>query len=242
MFPVIGSGGPNRVNRRYFESGRHEFTSKLANAKLVIANLMRLPANERREAILTKAIQLFADKGFRGTTTRELAAAVGVSEPVIYQHFATKRDLYEAILERQSQKTNKLGVWPEPGSDVETFLALGKLIWSWYEQDRTLSRLLFFSALEGHELSDLFFARHARGFIEQISNHIRQRIADGAFRPVDPDTLAMCFIGQVAYDAQSVTMFHFDPKQASREQVLKDMVELFLRGVLIHPEPIGASN
>ena len=203
---------------------------------------MRLPANERREAILTNAIQLFADKGFRGTTTRELAAAVGVSEPVIYQHFATKSDLYEAILERQSLQSTSLGPWPDGGfgSDAETFLALGKLIWSWYEQDRTLSRLLFFSALEGHELSDIFFARHARGFTDQISAHIQTRIDAGVFRPVDADTVASCFIGMVAHDAESVTMFHFDPKKTSREQRLNDMVDLFLRGVVLHP--IGASE
>jgi AcrR family transcriptional regulator len=196
---------------------------------------MKLTATERREAILTKAIQLFADKGFRGTTTRELAAALGVSEPVIYQHFATKRDLYEAIIERQSKQVVDLSPWPEAesGNDREVFLALGKRIWKWYEQDRTLNRLLFFSALEGHELSDLFFSRHARGFLEQVSGFIRRRIEAGAFRKVDADTLAMCFLGMVAHDAESVTVFHFDPKQGSRELVLSDMVELFLRGVLI---------
>ena len=196
---------------------------------------MRLPANERREAILTKAIQLFADKGFRGTTTRELAAAAAVSEPVLYQHFATKRDLYEAIIERQSKQVMDLSPWPEAesGSDREALLALGKLIWRWYEQDRTLNRLLYFSALEGHELSDLFFSGHARGFLEQVSEFVRKRIAAGAFRAADADTLAMCFIGMVAHDAQSVTLFHFDPKKSGRDEVLKEMVELFLRGVLI---------
>jgi AcrR family transcriptional regulator len=218
-------------------------TTKLASAKLVVTNnCMRLPANERREAILTHAIQLFADKGFRGTTTRELAAAVGVSEPVIYQHFATKRDLYEAIIERKSQQTMDLGPWleAETGTDPEAFLALAKLIWKWYEQDRNMNRLLLFSALEGHELSDLFFSRHVCGFLDQISGHIRKRIADGVFRPVDARTLAMSFIGMVAHDAQSVTLFHFDPQgSSSREQVLEDMVDLFLRGVSVNPDCQG---
>src|SRR5450432_588091 len=165
---------------------------------------MRLSANERRQAIIKEAIRLFSEKGFRGTTTRELALAVGVSEPVIYQHFATKKDLYAAIIESKSQEVHEaVGFWTEAksGDDHVAFTALGRLIWRWYEDDRTLTRLLFFSALEGHELSDMFFTRHAAGFLEAVSTHIRARIKAGAFRPLDPETLAWSFIGMVAHHA-----------------------------------------
>lgn len=196
---------------------------------------MRLPASERRQAIIKEAIRLFADKGFRGTTTRELAAAVGVSEPVIYQHFAAKKDLYAAIIESKSREVDdEMGLWfsARDDDDRTAFLKLGEAIWSWYDDDPTLTRLLFFSALEGHELSDLFFTRHATGFLEAVSNHIRQRIEAGAFRPMDSDTLAWAFIGMVAHHAQSTSVFRFDPKPRPREAVLEDMVDIFLRGVL----------
>ena len=196
---------------------------------------MRLTASERRQAIITEAIRLFSEKGFRGTTTRELAAAVGVSEPVIYQHFATKKDLYAAIIEHESQKAAAdLDYCRNAGTvdDKVAFLTLGRLIWNWYEDDRTLSRLLFFSALEGNELSDMFFTRHAAGFLDVVSGFIRTRIEAGAFRPMDPETLAWSFIGMVAHHAQAVSVFRFDPKPRPREAVLQDMVELFLRGVL----------
>ena len=62
----------------------------------------RLSSQARRAAILDAAVRLFSEKGFRGVTTRELAAAVGVSEPVLYQHFETKRDLYHAIIEERA--------------------------------------------------------------------------------------------------------------------------------------------
>src|ERR1700736_6412823 len=103
---------------------------------------MRLSANERRQAIITVAIRLFSEKGFRGTTTREIAAAVGVSEPVIYQHFAAKKDLYSAIIESKSREVkDEMGFWNEAreGDDRTAFLALGRLIWRWYEDDRTLT-------------------------------------------------------------------------------------------------------
>ena len=44
-------------------------------------------------------MDLFSRKGFAGTTTKEIALAAGVSEAIIFRHFATKRDLYTAIIE-----------------------------------------------------------------------------------------------------------------------------------------------
>jgi AcrR family transcriptional regulator len=58
----------------------------------------RLPGVERRAAILERALPLFAARGYAGTTTRDLAKALGVTEPVIYRHFASKRALFLAVL------------------------------------------------------------------------------------------------------------------------------------------------
>src|SRR3989304_5650061 len=54
-----------------------------------------------RDKILESAIRLFAEKGFSGTTTREIAEKAGVNEALIFRHFSTKRDLYSAIIERK---------------------------------------------------------------------------------------------------------------------------------------------
>jgi AcrR family transcriptional regulator len=59
----------------------------------------RLPAAERREALIETAIKVFSDGSYRGTTTAEIARAAGISEPILYRHFASKRDLYLAALD-----------------------------------------------------------------------------------------------------------------------------------------------
>src|SRR5262245_1216387 len=58
----------------------------------------RLSGEQRREAILDAALPVFATKGFAGTTTRDLAKAAGVTEPVLYRHFPSKADLFLAVL------------------------------------------------------------------------------------------------------------------------------------------------
>jgi len=58
----------------------------------------RLTADERRSAIVEAATKVFAENGFHGTTTRELAKAAGVSEALLYKHFPSKESLFSAIL------------------------------------------------------------------------------------------------------------------------------------------------
>src|SRR2546423_14731722 len=58
----------------------------------------KLSSEERRAAIIQAVRRLFADKGFHGTTTRELAEAAGVSEALLFKHFPNKEALYSAML------------------------------------------------------------------------------------------------------------------------------------------------
>jgi TetR/AcrR family transcriptional regulator, transcriptional repressor of aconitase len=60
--------------------------------------LARLDSDDRRKAIVNAAVPLFARNGFAGTTTRELAAAAGVSEALLFRHFPSKQSLYREIL------------------------------------------------------------------------------------------------------------------------------------------------
>jgi AcrR family transcriptional regulator len=59
----------------------------------------RLPAPERRRQLLDTATRVFAETGFHDTTMHQIAETAGVTKPVLYQHFASKRDLYLAVLE-----------------------------------------------------------------------------------------------------------------------------------------------
>jgi AcrR family transcriptional regulator len=59
----------------------------------------RLPAARRRRQLLDVAQEAFADRGFHGTSMDDIADAAGVTKPVLYQHFPSKRDLYLELLE-----------------------------------------------------------------------------------------------------------------------------------------------
>jgi AcrR family transcriptional regulator len=70
--------------------------------------MSRLPAAKRREQLLDTAARLFALHGYAGATTSEIAKAAGVTEPIIYRHFPSKRDMFIALIERTGEQTIKL--------------------------------------------------------------------------------------------------------------------------------------
>ncbi len=65
----------------------------------------RLPAAQRREQLLDVAAKLFAERGYARTTTAQLAESAGVTEPIIYRHFKSKRDLFVALIRRAGRET-----------------------------------------------------------------------------------------------------------------------------------------
>src|SRR5436309_15256486 len=153
----------------------------------------------RRQEILKAAMEVFARNGFRGTTTRDLAAQAEVNEAIIFRHFNTKTELYRAILEEKVSQ-NRTPYFEElerlaAAHDDRTFLeTLGHKFFLRHEQDSTFMRLLLFSALEGHELSDMFFASMA-GRGDPLASYLERRMDDGAFRRMDPHLAARAFFG-----------------------------------------------
>jgi AcrR family transcriptional regulator len=198
--------------------------------------LPKLPALERRAAIVDAAIHLFAEKGFRGTTTRELAAAVGVSEPVLYQHFATKSELYAAIIESKlgdiQRVTAQVASYRDTVDDAAFFAFLAQLIIDFHDQNPSYLRLLLFSGLERHELADQFHQRESRVFVEAVIEHVRGSVERGIFRAdLDPAVVALSFMGMVSNYGLDRIMAKESQWAQDSSTVVKTMVSIFLEGI-----------
>src|SRR5690349_13547051 len=102
-------------------------------------------SKDRRQDIIRAAIELFAQKGFRGTTTRDLAAHADVNEAILFRHFKTKEELYTAILEHkvgESRETQCIEFerLAETRDDVLFFETLGRTFMQKHEDDSTFMR------------------------------------------------------------------------------------------------------
>jgi AcrR family transcriptional regulator len=195
----------------------------------------RLPGPERRHQIIEAAADLFARNGFRGTTTREVAAAAGVSEAVVFKHFPTKEELYAAIIEAKARTQEVLGgalAAATREDDAAVLRTLAREMIARMQADPTLMRLLLFSALEGHSLSEIFFRSRVLQVDEFLCGYISQRVAAGAFRPVDPGLAAWNFMGMVVHRILLRELFgQRSPSDATPERAVEEMVSIFLEGV-----------
>lgn len=199
----------------------------------------RTSAQDRQASLIGAAASLFAARGFSGTTTKDIAKAAGVSEALLFKHFPTKRALYNAILAEKAQYSELRTALEKAASDRDderlfTLLAGYRIRKG---ADPTLLRLLLFSALEGHELSSIFFRQQYRVFYDLLAGYISRRIADGAFRAVDPQLTARAFFGIIVHHRILHEILGI-PLHRTHEEVVREYVLLFLGG-LVRDSPAG---
>lgn len=206
----------------------------------------RFSSEDRREQILKVATKLFASRGYEGATTREIANLAKVNEAIIFRHFPTKEDLYWAVIDRKCQSN--------PGRELlrqnlaeckdlrETFITIGERILRRRHEDQTMTRLMLFSALESHRLSQRFFQTYVADYYILLGEFISKKVEEGVLRPLDPELTARGFLGMVIYHSMIEELFggregrEFTPREAAEA-----LVDIWLTGVL-SAKPNGRSN
>ena len=116
-----------------------------------------------KERIVDEALTLFASKGFRGTTVKDIADAVGIKDASLYKHFKSKKEILNTIVEEayvhMGNMSDSLGIPSGDGSledaaeffrgiNRETIIALGKEVFKFYLTDGYMSRFWKLANLE----------------------------------------------------------------------------------------------
>jgi AcrR family transcriptional regulator len=105
----------------------------------------RLTASARREQILDVALEVFANAGFHGASMNDVADAAGVTKPVLYQHFDSKRALYQALIEAVGNRLRtNIDKATAEATDGKSATQLGfRAYFRWVAEDHDGFRLLF---------------------------------------------------------------------------------------------------
>lgn len=194
-----------------------------------------MTAAERRAQIINVSKQLFSQKGFNGTTTKEIAQASGISEAMIFCHFSSKEDLYTAIIDQRIQEVGDAlsDEALQAQDDERVFGDLARFILDKTAENPTMLRLLYFSALEGHQLSDIFYANHEIKKVMKLVDYIDLRISQGAFRNLDPFLVARAFTGMFYTYVTAQHLFdagRYYPR-ATHDEVIQSFLSIFLNGI-----------
>ena len=190
----------------------------------------------RRQEILDAAEKLFAQKGFKGTTTNELAAKAGVHEAILFRHFKSKHDLYQATLELKISRNRHSALEQMEQSaksrdDRRFFEALAVGLLTRFEEDPSIPRLILYSALERHEPMKVITERQLR--VEQPTlDYISKRMSDGAFRKMDPNHAVVAFGAMLfGYIVRQQILGLAKHRKHDRKKIAKDFVTIFLDGI-----------
>src|ERR1700738_793128 len=178
---------------------------KLLTSNGASASGARMAGDERRLQILRIAMRLFSQRGFRGTTTKEIAVPAGVSEAMVFRHFATKKELYSAILDQKACLHDTMdpiqvvaqAIARKDDRAVFEGLALDAL--DQHDCDPEFHRLLLHSALEEHELAQMFWEKFVTRVYRILGSYIRERQRDGAIIDVQPLVIVRAFVGMVIH-------------------------------------------
>jgi TetR/AcrR family transcriptional regulator len=161
---------------------------------------VRLTATERRAAVVDTACRVFAKSSYRGSTTAQIAREAGVSEPVLYRHFASKRELYLACLDEAWERlrllwTSALEHEEEPARWVTT---LGTTYLEARAADRIILIDLWIQALT-EAADDPEIRRGLREQVREVHHFVadvmrRSQEAGGILADRDADAEAWIFI------------------------------------------------
>lgn len=202
---------------------------------------------DTKRRILEKALELFSARGYDSVSVGEIAQAVGIKAPSLYNHFPGKRAIFDAIVEataaQYERDTDRIDIHVQNAErDIPVFAEITadglfekvRQIFDYSLHNETIRRFRRMMTIEqfrSPELAALYSQRYVDRVLRYHAGIFRDLIAAGEIREEDPDTLALLYVAPV------LTLIGICDRQPEREdeclQKLREHVELFFR--MTHP-------
>lgn len=182
-------------------------------------------------------MDLFSRKGFAGTTTREIALAAGVSEAIIFRHFATKRDLYTAIIEHNIHSAEAKQVLAgieacmKARDDEGLFRLIAREMIEGHRKDPRFEKLMMHASLEGHELAAIYRSEFGVPLFASLRAYLDRRQRSGALRHIDSGAMILAIAGMAHYFAMNVDNPDRDGLHLKDDQVVEAFTRIMMDGI-----------
>ncbi|MDY5943096.1 MAG: TetR/AcrR family transcriptional regulator [Oscillospiraceae bacterium] len=168
---------------------------------------------DTKQRILDKALELFSTQGYDSVSVGEIAKAVGIKAPSLYNHFPSKQAIFDAILESTAAQyeadTDRINIHVQNAvQDIPVFTEITadalfekvRQIFEYSLHNETISRFRRMMTIEqfrSPELAALYSKRYVERVLDYHAGIFRALIAAGEIIAEDPDTLAMMYVAPV---------------------------------------------
>ncbi len=203
---------------------------------------------DTKKKILEKALELFSTQGYDSVSVGEIAKAVGIKAPSLYNHFPSKQAIFDAIVEstaaQYEEDTDRIDIHVQDAAqDIQVFTGITadelfekvRQIFEYSLHNEMISRFRRMMTIEqfrSPELAALYSKRYVERVIAYHAGIFRSLIAAGEIRDNDPETLALMYVSPV------ITLIGICDREPEREaeclEKLRDHVRLFFR--MVHVE------
>lgn len=194
---------------------------------------------DTKQKILDKALELFSVKGYDAVSVGEIAKAVGIKAPSLYNHFPSKQAIFEEIVEataaQYEKDTDSIDIHVQNvKADVSEFMEITEQelfekvqwIFSYSIHNATISRFRRMMTIEqfrSPELAKLYSTRYVDRVVAYHAEIFRNLIAAGIIAEQDPDVLALMYMAPV------VTLIGICDRQPEREQECLEKLQAHVR-------------
>ena len=194
---------------------------------------------DTKQRILDKALELFAQRGYDAVSVGEIAAAVGIRAPSLYNHFSGKQAIFDAIVEataaRYKRDTGRLSVHVQDaeedvpvftGITEETLLEKVRGMFLYSLHDPVISRFRRMMTMEQFRspaLAALYSRRYVDRMVAYHAEIFRSQIAAGQLRRAEPGTLALMYVSPV------IALLGICDRQPEREAECLEKLEAHVR-------------
>lgn len=197
----------------------------------------------RQQEILDAAARIFAEKGYSDATTKEIAEAVDLAEGTLYHYYHGKGEILVAILQEITKDVQQI---IQQADHLESRQDVVDLVADAYRvltSRLAFTRTLFIEAwLDDDVFQDVLFER-LQHLHQDIQGFIKKRIAQGVFRPVDPELTASMLISLCVVPVIPVMRGVQPPPTARGCRILaQSMTDLVFDGLYVHQPDSGAST
>lgn len=200
---------------------------------------------DTKKRILEKALELFSAQGYDAVSVGEIAKAAGIKAPSLYNHFASKQAIFDAIVENTAAQyetdTGKIHIHVQDvAKDIPAFAEITeealfekvRQIFEYSLHNEVISRFRRMMTIEqfrSTQLAALYSKRYVDRMLVYHANIFRSLITAGEIRKEDPEVLAMMYVAPV------LTLIGICDRQPEREEEclkkLRQHVSLFFRMV-----------
>jgi len=189
-------------------------------------------SNATQQKILETAIKVFSQKGFSGSTTKEIALEAGVSEATIFRYFNTKKDLLLALISPAMVKSVTNLFYDIHGKSIdEILLNFFQETSAAIDGNKDLLKILLYESLFYPEVREVMFNEIVTSRNKLLQKYLSEHQSIGEFKDIDPKIAMRVLSGMlIGYMVWKYAYSNKDISQQDDEKIFNDMIEIFLHG------------